>query len=48
MSNTGRQALACGLKVLNYELKYVTKFPSEHEPQKVVNQLEKIYAEVLK
>ena len=46
LSNTGRQALAKGLKVLNYELKYLTGLPPEHRPENVVANLEKIYAAI--
>jgi hypothetical protein len=46
MSNTGRQALAQGLKVLNYELKIIDEFPKQFEPENVVSVIEKIYAEL--
>lgn len=46
ISNAGRQALACGLKVLNYELKYIDVFPNEHKPENVVSKLEEIYSQV--
>ncbi|MFQ5439833.1 MAG: hypothetical protein ACE5DL_00045 [Nitrosopumilaceae archaeon] len=46
MSNTGRQALACGLRVLNYNLKYIEKFPDQHNPKNVVSLLEKIYLQL--
>jgi len=46
MSNTGRQALAQGLTVLNYELKLIDEFPSQFEPTNVVSVIEKIYAEL--
>ncbi|HUT06093.1 MAG TPA: hypothetical protein VMW74_05325 [Nitrosopumilaceae archaeon] len=46
MSNTGRQALACGLKILNYDLKYLEKFPDEYRPENVVSILEKIYGQL--
>ncbi len=46
MSNTGRQALAQGLTVLNYELKLIDKFPNQFEPENVVSEMEKIYAEL--
>lgn len=43
MSNLGKQALAQGLTVLNYELKYLKGFPQEHKPENVVKELMKIY-----
>ena len=46
MSNTGRQALACGLKVLNHELKYIKGLSDEYKPENVVLTLEKIYSKV--
>ena len=46
MSNTGRQALARGLTVLNYEMKLIDKFPNQFEPDNVVDVIEKIYAQL--
>ena len=46
LSNAGRQALAMGLKVLNFDLKYLTGLPPEHKPENVVQILDKIYAEI--
>ena len=42
-SKTALEALACGLKVLNYKLEYHDKLPEMHNPVNVVNQLENIY-----
>lgn len=43
LSNTGRQALAGGLKVLNYNLKFLQGLPLEYEPENVAKNLESIY-----
>ena len=43
-SKTGLEALACGLKVLNYQLKYHQGLPPEHNPTSVVARLMKIYS----
>jgi hypothetical protein len=43
LSATGLQALACGLKVLDYRLKYLTSLPKEHYAPMVVSFLRKIY-----
>jgi hypothetical protein len=45
LSKTGLEALACGLKVLNYRLEYRQGLPIEHDPTRVVSILSKIYAE---
>lgn len=45
LSKTGLEALACGLKVLNYRLEYRQGLPVEHDPKKVVSILSKIYSE---
>ena len=42
-SKTALESLACGLKVLNYKLEYLDKLPEVHNPEKVINELEKIY-----
>jgi hypothetical protein len=42
-SKTALESLACGLKVLNYKLEYLEKLPEVHNPEKVTNELEKIY-----
>ena len=46
LSKTGLEALACGLKVLNYKLEYLDKLPEMHNPTNVVDQLENIYKNV--
>lgn len=43
LSKTGLESLACGLKVLNYKLEYLDRFPEIHNPINVVNKLQKIY-----
>lgn len=43
LSKTALESLACGLKVLNYKLEYLEKFPEVHNPEKVTNELERIY-----
>jgi hypothetical protein len=45
-SKTALESLACGLKVLNYKLEYLDKFPEIHNPVNVVNQLENIYNKI--
>ena len=43
MSMTGLESLACGLKVLDHDLKIQEKFPKIHDPNKVVKNLLDIY-----
>ena len=45
-SKTALESLACGLKVLNYKIEYIDKFPEMHNPINVVNQLEHIYNKI--
>jgi glycosyltransferase involved in cell wall biosynthesis len=45
-SKTALESLACGLQVLNYQLKYTKKLPYEHEAINVVNNLFSIYLSV--
>ena len=44
LSKTALEALACGLKVLNYNLDYVDSLPSEHCPTIVIKTLSSIYS----
>jgi hypothetical protein len=44
LSKTALEALACGLRVLNYNLEYVNELPSEHCPTNVVTGLSFIYS----
>jgi hypothetical protein len=44
LSKTALEALACGLKVLNYKLEYMNNLPSEHCPTNVVTILASIYS----
>ena len=39
----GLQALALGLKVINYEFKFTKEFPEKHRPEKVIEKLMGIY-----
>jgi hypothetical protein len=39
----GLQALAIGMKVINHEFKVKTEFPEEHNPEKIVEKLMRIY-----
>lgn len=41
----GLQALALGMKVINYEFKVAEGFPDEHDPENVIAQLMRIYEE---
>lgn len=43
ISNLGRQALATGLTVLDYNLKYVKGLPAEHKPANAAKKLLDIY-----
>jgi glycosyltransferase involved in cell wall biosynthesis len=43
LSKTGLEALACGLKVLDYRLQYHEKLPLEHSPTNVVSRLNSLY-----
>jgi glycosyltransferase involved in cell wall biosynthesis len=42
-SKTALESLACGLQVLNYQLKYINKLPHEHEALNVVKNLFNLY-----
>ncbi|HEX6294465.1 MAG TPA: hypothetical protein VFZ46_04870 [Nitrososphaeraceae archaeon] len=48
LSKTALESLACGLQVLNYQLKYLNQLPSEHEPVNVVKKLFNIYSSIQK
>jgi hypothetical protein len=45
LSKTALEALACGLKVLDYQLKYRQGLPREHDPINVTSQLSNIYSQ---
>jgi hypothetical protein len=45
LSKTALEALACGLKVLNYRLEYRQGLPVEHDPKNVISRLSNIYSE---
>jgi hypothetical protein len=45
LSTTALQALACGLRVLNYNLEYIDKLPAEHDPMNVTSRLSSIYSQ---
>ncbi len=44
LSKTALESLACGLTVLDYQLKFRQRLPTEHEPMNVVSQLLTIYS----
>jgi glycosyltransferase involved in cell wall biosynthesis len=46
LSKTALEALACGLRVLDYKLNYLSGLPSEHNPANVVSNLFKIYSNI--
>jgi hypothetical protein len=39
LSKTALEALACNLKVLSYDLKYLNEFPSKHNAENVVKKI---------
>lgn len=43
MSKTGLESLACGLSVIDYELKHVGGLPEKHRPEAVANKVLGIY-----
>jgi hypothetical protein len=45
LSKTALEALACGLRVLNYKLEYVNSLPAEHCPANVATKLSFIYSQ---
>lgn len=45
-SNLGLQSLSLGLKVINYKFQVKDHFPSQHNPERVVKQLMKIYESI--
>ncbi len=44
LSKTALEALACGLRVLNYDLEYLDDLPLEHYPTNVITMLSSIYS----
>ena len=44
LSKTALEALACGLRVINYNLEYVDDLPLEHYPINVITMLSSIYS----
>jgi glycosyltransferase involved in cell wall biosynthesis len=44
LSKTALEALACGLKVLDYQLQYHQGLPREHNPTNVISHLSTIYS----
>jgi hypothetical protein len=44
MSKTGLEALACGLTVINHELKQIKGLPEEHSPAEAARRMMEIYA----
>lgn len=44
LSKTALEALACGLKVINYNFEYIDNLPSEHYPTNVITMLSSIYS----
>lgn len=47
LSKTALESLACGLKVIDHNLKYIHGLPAKHNPMNVVDNLNKIYKEIL-
>lgn len=43
LSSTAFQALACGLKVLDFKLDYIDKFPVQNDPKFIISELRHIY-----
>lgn len=43
LSKTALEALACGLKVLTYDLRYIEELPEVNRPESVVNRLLNLY-----
>ena len=43
LSSTALQSLACGLRVLDYKLAFLDRFPNEHDPRVLVSCLSDIY-----
>jgi hypothetical protein len=44
LSKTALEALACGLRVIDYNLEYLDNLPSEHYPTNVITMLSSIYS----
>ena len=47
LSKTALESLSCGLKVLDYNLKYRQGLPREHDPYNVINRLETVYKQIM-
>ncbi|MEJ7641165.1 MAG: hypothetical protein WKF36_03105 [Candidatus Nitrosocosmicus sp.] len=46
LSKTALESLACGLDVLDYQLKFRNRLPEEHYPLSVISSLSKVYDEL--
>ena len=46
LSKTALESLACGLDVLDYQLKFRNGLPEEHNPSSVISSLSKVYDEL--
>lgn len=46
LSKTALESLACGLDVLDYNLKFRNRLPEEHYPSSVISSLSKVYDEL--
>jgi glycosyltransferase involved in cell wall biosynthesis len=46
LSKTALESLACGLNVLDYQLKFRNVLPDEHYPSSVISRLSKVYDEL--
>ena len=46
LSKTALESLACGLDVLDYQLKFRNRLPEEHYPSSVISSLSKVYDEI--
>lgn len=47
LSKTALEALACGLKVINWEERIISKFPLKHNPKIIVREIKTIYENIV-
>lgn len=48
LSKTGLEALACGLRVLNYKKEWAEGLPEQHRPENVVKTLDGLYTSLIR
>ncbi len=47
VSKTGLEALACNCKAITWNGNILTKLPEEHKPENVIEELMKVYKDII-